>query len=104
VGADIRFDRLVRLIEKRAASLLPPAGGGLRAPPPGRPRPAVFGQGDPAVTLVVNDRRGLAALSTLDATAVGEAYLRGLLDVEGDLARLLAMRDLFTDRHPLRFV
>jgi cyclopropane-fatty-acyl-phospholipid synthase len=100
---DIRFDRLVRLIEKRAASLLPASGGGFALRLPGGP-PAVFGQGDPAVTLVVNDRRGLAALSTLDATAVGEAYLRGLLDVEGDLARLLAMRDLFTDRHPLRFL
>jgi cyclopropane-fatty-acyl-phospholipid synthase len=34
---------------------------------------------------------------------VGEAYLRGFLDVRGDLTRLLSLRDLFRDRHPLRW-
>ncbi|HJR64239.1 MAG TPA: class I SAM-dependent methyltransferase [Gemmatimonadaceae bacterium] len=98
------FNRLVRAIEKRYSSLL--AHGQFEAfalQLVGGPT-AVFGRGDPAVTLVVKDRRGLLALRTLDALAVGEAYLAGFLDIRGDLARLLALRDLFADRHPLRFV
>jgi cyclopropane-fatty-acyl-phospholipid synthase len=33
--------------------------------------------------------------------AIGEAYLRGALDVEGDFLRLLSLRKMFRDRHPL---
>jgi len=102
---EARFNRMVRVLEKRHATLLngsagdPAAGFALRL----RDRePVTFG-GAPAFTIVVNDPRGLAALSTLDTTATGEAYLAGSLDVEGDLARLLALRGVFTDRHPLRF-
>ena len=70
---------------------------------PGRPA-TVLGRGQPPATLVVNDPHGIAALSTLDILRIGEAYLAGSLDVIGDLSRLLALRDLFTDRHPLRLL
>ncbi|HKG93026.1 MAG TPA: class I SAM-dependent methyltransferase [Gemmatimonadaceae bacterium] len=62
----------------------------------------VFGSGEPAFTIVVRDREGLAALRSLDITAVGEAYLRGAVDVEGELWRTLALRDLFSDRDLVR--
>jgi cyclopropane-fatty-acyl-phospholipid synthase len=32
---------------------------------------------------------------------IGEAYLKGALDVEGDFLRVLSLRNLFRDRHPL---
>jgi cyclopropane-fatty-acyl-phospholipid synthase len=63
----------------------------------------VIGDGEPDVTLVVATRAGLDALATFDLAAAGEAYLEGDIDVEGDLASLLGMRDLFTDRHPVRY-
>ena len=94
------FDRLVRVVQKAYEK----AGGGgapafaLQAP---GASPAVFGRGEPAATLVVNDRRGAAALATMDAMAVCEAYLAGALDVVGDIKPLLALRDMFADRHPL---
>ena len=61
----------------------------------------VFGRGEPAFTLVAHDGRAVAALATLDSLAVGEAYLSGRLDVEGDLLAVLSLRALFRDRHPL---
>lgn len=101
------FDRLVRVVQKAYEGL---GGSGapsfaLRAP---GAAPAVFGRGEPAATLVVNDRRGAAALATMDAMAVCEAYLAGALDVVGEIKPLLALRDMFADRHPvlrvMRFV
>jgi cyclopropane-fatty-acyl-phospholipid synthase len=98
---DRRFSRLVSMLEKRYADFVSagdPVPFGLRLA--GGPQ-HVFGGADPAFTLVVKDRNGVAALSTLDLMAIGEAYLRGALDVEGDILGVLSLRDLFKDRHPL---
>ncbi|HEX2190151.1 MAG TPA: class I SAM-dependent methyltransferase [Longimicrobiaceae bacterium] len=100
----VALDRLTGFIESRYRSFFPPGreipfevrGDGT---PPRR-----FGTGDPAFALVINDRAGLAALASLDKTRMAEAYMRGSLDVEGDLTRVLAMRSMFSDRHPVRFV
>lgn len=101
------FDRVVRMVQKgyeRAAGAQAPSF----ALQLGGRDPAVFGRGEPAATVVVNDRRGAAALATMDALAVCEAYLAGALDVIGDIKPLLALRDMFADRHPvlwlMRFV
>lgn len=98
---DRRFNRLVSMLEKRYQAFFPagdPVPFGLRLA--GGPQ-HLFGGTDPAFTLVVKDRNGVAALSTLDLMAIGEAYLRGALDVEGDILRVLSLRSLFKDRHPL---
>jgi cyclopropane-fatty-acyl-phospholipid synthase len=65
---------------------------------------SVVGTGDPRATLVVSSRQGLEALSSFDVVRVGEAYLDGHLDVEGDLSELLTLREILTDRHPLQYV
>ena len=107
-----RFHRLVRLLERQYASLAANPAFAAAARPAGVPfalRTAAgpahhFGAGaPPAFTIVVNDGRGIAALSTLDLTAVAEAYLDGSLDLEGDVMRAVAMREMFGDRHPLHF-
>jgi len=100
---DVRFRRLVGALEKRYADLFGDGGATFAVQMAGHPA-TVLGRGEPAATLVVNDPHGIAALSTLDTLRIGEAYLAGSLDVIGDLSRLLALRDLFTDRHPLRFL
>lgn len=63
----------------------------------------IFGRGEPQATLVVRTPAGMAALASMDLTAVGEAYLAGDIDVEGDLMQVLPLRETFTDSHPLRF-
>jgi cyclopropane-fatty-acyl-phospholipid synthase len=100
----LQFERVVEAVEARYASVLPasqriPFAVRLAGGPT-----ATFGHGAPAATLVLNDRRGVAALGTFDAMRIGEAYLSGAIDVLGDLSQLLALRDLFHDRHPLLFL
>lgn len=97
-----QFNRLIRMVEKRYGSLQ----AGSRRPITfalqlkGK-SPHVFGEGEPSFTLVINDRDGLTALSTLDGTTVIEAYMGGSLDIEGDLMSAFALRDMFTDSHTL---
>ena len=62
------------------------------------------GQGEPAFTIRVVDPRGMRALAELDQFGVAVAYLQGWLDVDGDLAAALRMRDFFTDFHPLAWI
>lgn len=104
-AVDAQFSRVVDAIRSRYASFVTDAtervpfavqlAGG---------RTAVIGGDEPAATLVVNDERGLEALGTLDRFRIGEAYLSGALDVLGDMSRLLALRNLFRDRHPLLYL
>ena len=101
---EAQFNRLVKAIESRYASFFPedqrvPFAVQLAGGPT-----AVFGGDEPAATLVVKDPSGMAALRTLDVARIGDAYLNGALDVLGDLSRLLALRDLFRDRHPILYL
>jgi len=51
-----------------------------------------FGQGEPAVDILVRDRQGLAALGRLDELGICEAYMAGSLDVVGDMLRFVGLR------------
>jgi cyclopropane-fatty-acyl-phospholipid synthase len=98
---DKRLARLVSLVDERYHALLDGRPGvpfGIRA---AGGATHLLGEGEPAFTLVVNDAAALAALGRLDAMSVGEAYLAGALDVEGDFLSLLSVRGLFSDKHPL---
>jgi cyclopropane-fatty-acyl-phospholipid synthase len=66
--------------------------------------PHQFGQGEPAFTIRVLDPRGADALKSLDQFAVAVAYLDGGLEVDGDLAAALRMRQFFHDVHPVKWV
>lgn len=58
----------------------------------------------PKYTLLVRDDEGRDALLSLDQLRVALAYLRGHLDVDGDLAAALSMRRFFSDIHPAAFL
>jgi len=60
-----------------------------------------FGKGEPAVGILVHDRRGLTALSRLDELSICEAYMAGSLDVVGDMLGFVSLRGTLSDRHPL---
>jgi cyclopropane-fatty-acyl-phospholipid synthase len=63
-----------------------------------------FGQGEPAVDILVQDRKGLAALGRLDELGICEAYMAGSLDVVGDMLRFVGLRGTLSDRHPLDYL
>lgn len=60
-----------------------------------------FGEGEPAVDILVHDRRGLSALGRLDELGICEAYMAGSLDVVGDMLRFVSLRGVLSDSHPL---
>jgi cyclopropane-fatty-acyl-phospholipid synthase len=51
-----------------------------------------FGDGEPAFQLLVRNQAGLAALGSLNETRIGEAYLAGDIDLEGDVVAALDLR------------
>jgi cyclopropane-fatty-acyl-phospholipid synthase len=60
-----------------------------------------FGQGAPSFHLTLRNRRGLKALRSLDEGRVGDAYLAGDLDIDGEMLRPFALRQSLKDLHPL---
>src|SRR5260370_1443940 len=69
-------------------------------PGPGQPA-HTFGPGEPLYTISVSDERGAKALASLDQFGVAVAYLKGWLDVDGDLITALKMRKFLRDFHPV---
>ena len=61
----------------------------------------VAGGGDPKFTLSINNDRAIRAIRTLDEANIAEAYLRGDLDLEGDMIAPFTVRAKLDDRHPL---
>ena len=100
------FDQLIEILpvlRRRWESSSPPAlrAFAVRHGPTGPEH--LVGTGEPAFTIVTADAEGVAALGSLDQFAIAVAYLDGHLDITGDLRAALAMREIFHDRHPLRY-
>ncbi|HSJ15858.1 MAG TPA: class I SAM-dependent methyltransferase [Longimicrobiales bacterium] len=92
------LDELFATTARRDGSPEPPPRLAVRMPD-GQMR--VYGDGDPAAVVVVRDARGVAALLSRDEVTVGEAYMDGSLEVEGEFLAVLALRGSLRDRHPL---
>ena len=63
-----------------------------------------YGGETPAFTLTVSNGQGIAALSTMDQNTIIEAYLAGDIELEGDLMKVLALRELFNDKRGFHFL
>ena len=94
------YDRLLRRIQKQLANRV-------KTPFEIRlwgDRVYRFGEGEPAVDILVRDRKGLAALGSLDELGICEAYMAGSLDVVGDMLRFVGLREALSDSHPLDYL
>lgn len=56
------------------------------------------GHGESAFAVVIRNRAGLSAASSMSELPIAEAYIRGDLDFEGDLLEAMELRPLLTDR------
>lgn len=56
-----------------------------------------IGHGEPAFELHVRNRDGAKALRSLNELAIAEAYMRGDLDLEGDVVKAMWFRGLMAD-------
>jgi cyclopropane-fatty-acyl-phospholipid synthase len=60
---------------------------------------AVVGQGEPQFELQIHNGRGLRALRSLNELRIADAYVRGDLDIEGDVIRAMWLRGALSDRN-----
>jgi cyclopropane-fatty-acyl-phospholipid synthase len=56
-----------------------------------------IGQGEPAFELHVRNDNGIKALRSMNELAIAEAYVRGDLEIEGDIIRAMWFRNLLSD-------
>jgi cyclopropane-fatty-acyl-phospholipid synthase len=64
----------------------------------------VFGPAEPAFVITVKERLGAKALASLDQFQIAIAYLKGWLDIDGDVMAALKMRKFFPDFHPIAWL
>lgn len=61
-----------------------------------------MGNGEPAFKIALVNERGLRALASFNELSLGEAYMNGDIDIEGDLLCALSLRTLLSDNNPIR--
>jgi len=60
-----------------------------------------LGEAQPSFRLRLGNRRAVRALASLDEGRIGDAYLAGDIDLEGDMLRPFELRKAMRDFHPL---
>lgn len=60
-----------------------------------------FGQNDPSFHVTLKNGRALRAITSLDEGRIGDAYLAGDIDIEGDMLRPFELRKSMKDLHLL---
>src|ERR671926_453005 len=56
-----------------------------------------LGEGEPIFDLYIRNERGMKALRSLHELVIADAYVRGDLDLEGDVVRAMWLRDALSD-------
>ncbi|MDH5716896.1 MAG: class I SAM-dependent methyltransferase [Spirochaetia bacterium] len=63
-----------------------------------------FGVGEPSFSIKIINEDGLKAFSSFDQLEFCEAYMTGSICLEGEMYKLMSVRSLFGDIHPLHFI
>lgn len=92
--------RLKRILESLASSLPPDTAFELEL----NGTQQSVGNGNVKFRVAIHNRRGVAALTSMDEKRIGEAYLDGDITIEGDLVAALDLRTRLTDRHWLFYL
>jgi cyclopropane-fatty-acyl-phospholipid synthase len=102
-AAPARFRRLTALLEAAFKSYQATGRGVPFAIAWKNGEPLRYGEGEPGFTIRVHDEPAVSALASLDATSILEAYMHGGLDFVGEMEAVFSLRDMTSDRHPLRY-
>ncbi len=87
-------DKVTRIFERLFA------GTAFELQLPDRP-PRLFGDGEPAFQFLVRNQAGLTALGSLSEKRIGEAYLAGDIDLNGDVVAALDLRTTLRNQRRL---
>jgi len=60
-----------------------------------------FGPNDPGFRVAIKNRQGLRAIRSVDEGQIGDAYLAGDIDIDGDMLSPFELRGAMKDFHPL---
>jgi len=60
-----------------------------------------FGPETPRFHLTLKNRNGMRAIASLDEGRIGDAYLAGDIDLEGDMLAPFKLRESMSDTHPI---
>jgi cyclopropane-fatty-acyl-phospholipid synthase len=60
-----------------------------------------FGPEAPSFRVAIKNRNGLRAIQSVDEGRIGDAYLAGDIDIEGDMLRPFELRASMNDFHPI---
>jgi cyclopropane-fatty-acyl-phospholipid synthase len=60
-----------------------------------------FGQGAPSFQVWLKNKDAVRAIASLDEGRIGDAYVAGHIDIEGDMLRPFELRNSMSDSHPL---
>jgi cyclopropane-fatty-acyl-phospholipid synthase len=60
---------------------------------------SAIGKGEPAFDLHIHNDRGLRALQSLEELRIADSYVRGDLDIEGDVVKAMWLRNALSDRN-----
>lgn len=63
-----------------------------------------FGPSQASFSIMIRNKNGLRAIASIDEGRIGDAYVSGDIDVEGDLVQLFRLREQMKDVHPLAYV
>jgi cyclopropane-fatty-acyl-phospholipid synthase len=99
--APVAPSTLEKIIARLAASL--PPGTAFEFQVPDRSLMRV-GSGEVTFRVVARNERAVSALKSMDEIAIGEAYLFGDLDIDGDLVAALDLRNSLHDPHLLAYL
>ncbi|HEV3486716.1 MAG TPA: class I SAM-dependent methyltransferase [Vicinamibacterales bacterium] len=58
----------------------------------------VIGEGEPEFDLYIHNENGMRALKSLDELTIADSYVRGDLDIEGNVIKAMWLRDAIDDR------
>ncbi|MGA8968322.1 MAG: class I SAM-dependent methyltransferase [Pseudolabrys sp.] len=60
-----------------------------------------FGPNDPGFRVAIKNRQGLRAIRSVDEGQIGDAYLAGDIDIDGDMLSPFELRGAMKDFHPV---
>ncbi len=63
-----------------------------------------FGLGEPSFTFTIKNKQGLRALASIDEGRIGDAYVAGDIDIEGDMLQPFQLRAQMKDMHPIAYL
>ena len=62
-----------------------------------------FGPAEASFSVMIRNQRGLRAIASIDAGRIGDAYVAGDIEIEGDMMQPFRLREQMKDLHPVAY-